>query len=70
MTVWLVVTLQLSGQPPILLSDIQQPTMAACLARATELLEQAAQVRGDDGFEFAVACSIVKSAEEPASDGE
>jgi hypothetical protein len=70
MTVWLVVTLQLSGQSPIVLTDAQQPTVAACLARASELLERAAQVRGDDGFEFAVSCSIVKSAEEPANNAE
>jgi len=70
MTVWLVVTVVLSGQPPILLSDAEQPTVAACLARAAELLERAAQVRGDDGFEFVAACSIVKSAEEPASSEE
>jgi hypothetical protein len=69
-TVWLVVTLQLSGQPPILLTDARQPTVAACLARASELMERAAQVRGDDGFEFAAACSIVKSAEEPANSAE
>lgn len=67
MAIWLVVTIQLAGEPPILLTDTQQPSIEACLARASELLERAAQVRGDDGFDIAASCQLAKKPEQPAA---
>jgi hypothetical protein len=67
--VWLVVTVALVGKAPVLLTDSREPSLESCLAHASELLERASKVRGDDGFEFAVSCSVVKAAEMPAHDG-
>lgn len=67
-TIWLVVVAYLDGQMPMLIDEAQQPNIPACLDRAATILEGAAKVAADAGFEIAVTCSVAKGSEQPAKE--
>jgi hypothetical protein len=66
--VWLVVVAYLAGQPPMLIENLQQPSIAACLERAAAILEGAAKVEAGAEFEIAVTCSVAKDSEQPVKE--
>jgi len=66
--IWLVVQIYLAGEPPMLIEDAEQSSVAACLARAGAILDGAAKVAAGDGFEIAVTCSVEKAPERPVKE--
>jgi hypothetical protein len=66
--VWLVVQAYLAGQPSMLIENVKQPSISACLERAAAILEGAANVAAGDGFEIAVTCSVAKDPERPVKE--
>lgn len=66
-TIWLVISIIIVGERPMVLVDEKVPTIAFCTEEVTRALEQALRVRGDGGFELGVTCSLVKEKETPAA---
>lgn len=62
--IFLVILLIEGGHEPVQLEDIEQPDIAACLAAAGHVLEQARAAAGT--FEFVAQCSVVKMPGDPA----
>lgn len=66
-TIWLVISIIMIGERPMVLVDEKVPSISSCTEETNRVLEQALRVRGDDGFELGVTCSIVKEKETPAT---
>jgi hypothetical protein len=67
-TIYLVVVLYFADAEPLKVEDTQQPSLAARLDRAAQLLDHAATVDAGQGWEFSVTCSLQKQADTPAAD--
>jgi hypothetical protein len=57
-TVWLLVTVIVAGEPPVTIEDSKQPDLQTCLVHAAEAIGKTAEVVGT--YQVDATCSLMK----------
>jgi hypothetical protein len=67
-TFWVVVWIHFVGKEPQMMINRQIPSIEACLEYSKGIISRSLEVKGEDGFELSVTCSVVRAKELSASE--
>jgi hypothetical protein len=67
-TFWVIVWIHFAGQEPKMMINQKIASIEACLEYSKGILSRSLEVKGEDGFEIQVTCSVVRAKELSASE--